>query len=1040
MTDVREPRVSPVGGDPFERALAGKLLEVAETIRPPASWLRVVEVGPGLATHPYLEVGARVVRLDASRAHIDALARCEHRFHAMLAHRLDQGFPEGVRPDDADLVIASGVLHGGVALESALEVLARALAPGGVVAFTHPLDAGTCDVIERATASHGWVCLLRDSVLVELGEGRARTVGRVVARDPRPAEVLPDELHGIDRTACVDRQRVLAAFRRTPFVYEPGSATGRELFDALCSSVQAGSLDLRQLPWPPVSSRPTQTPGCHLLAILPHPDDESVYAGGTIAGIVAAGYDVHLAVATDGAGGRGGADLRRRRGEELLAAAALLGVESLECFGWRDFGKYHDATRTRPFTAVDALRTWPLEASLRRVIRCIRAHRPTVVLSLDPEVDPNYSLHAHHLALGVLATVAFHLAADPTIAPEEGPPWAADEHRVMSPLVEAGESLEVDRVRKRAALAAHASQRYSTESLQRALADPQRPALEASRRMQVRCAVPLWLARAGYRSEDVEIDWSCEADRVLAFERPRSALVDAARAQADARPADPAVRRALDRLADPRCVTVTTGQQVGLLGGPAFTLHKALAAVALAERIERAGVPAVAVFWMATYDHDLDEVRTVPRLERPALRLPLPHDGRAVGPRPLGDGIRLLLDTWWSSMGSGSDDLRALLQRCFRPDATFAEAFACFLADVTHGMGLVLLDPSDPRLCALARPVLARELVGPTRMDEPLRAARARLRASGCGETIETTREVLQAFVTSADGKRHRLRPTAAGVAWSGGELDLHEVSSTLAREPGVFTPAALLRPLVQDAILPTIAYVAGPTEARYLAQLTEAYTWAGIPMPRVIRRPSVHVLGHGDVSTLADVGSRDGLAARAHPLAEIGRAGLPADTGRWFDELEALTDRVASARRTVETGAPVDWVELQAAWHRLDASAAAALAAAQRVLPTWTSAMRRATASLDALGDAPTGTRPLTQMLRLLTRVRRSLLREGRRARPAAIRAWWRAAPVPVPGERRASVAELLARFGPDAPRVILAALQRNFAPEVVVQGEESV
>lgn len=1046
-----------------------RLLEVVLAHRPARSWLRVLDlgIGTGQASVPFVRAGARVIGLDVAPAMLAEAGARYPELHALLEHDLDRGFPTGLREHDADIVLACGVLHHVRALQPALALIARALAPGGLVAFTYLPPASRThepharvDVPERvdaAVGALGWQRCHHESFVAYHADGRsdaAVTYGLVVARDPRPAQALPAALHFIDRTACVDRRRVLEAYDRVPWrgpmrMTSAGAMTcagaSRELLTALRAGLEDGALDLRTLPWPNATpeSRPAAS-GCDLLAILPHPDDESVHAGGTIAGVVDAGLEVHLSIATDGGGGRGGPDLCRRRMRELLRAVATLGIRSVECLGWPDFGKYHDASRSQPYDLVDTLRVWGLEPRLVDVVRSIRAHRPVTVLSLDPEVDPNYSLHGHHLALGLLVAVAFHLAADAEFAPDVGPPWAPLEHRVMSPLAEAtfGEVVELDRGRKRTALLAHASQAYSTASVLRALGDPMQPALEVTRRVQARARVPLWIARARGPSVDLGIDWRFEAGRVLSHRRPRGELVDLLRSQAATRPCDPTVDSALERLADSGTVAVVTGQQVGLLGGPALTLHKALAAVALAQRIERAGVPAVPVFWMATYDHDLDEVRSVPRLGGPPLRFPIASDGRAVGARRLGDDIRVFVESWIDAVGARREGLPTLLHECFSPDATFASAFARFLATITRGMGLVILDPGDPRLCALARPCLERELLGPDRMAAPLGKARARLLAQGRSETVETTRDVLQLFIHDADDRRRRLRATDAGVAWTGGELETSAARALLARAPARISPAALMRPLVQDAVLPTVAYVAGPTEARYFEQLTEAYAWADLPMPRIIRRPSILAMTHRDAATLAAVGSRDVLVESERPEAAIGRAGLPPRALEWLGQIEALIESIATARADARHGTPIDPARLRSAWQDLDTAAPAALVELERVLRTWSSSFGCASSLLNPRARTHPGvassTRPLTRMLRALARIRRSLLREGRRKHVAVMAAWRRVSPSPAAPERRASVAEVLAQLGPESPHAILRALRRNFVADVAVQGEE--
>jgi bacillithiol biosynthesis cysteine-adding enzyme BshC len=1026
-----------------------RLHEALRAHRGVESSLRVLDVGVGTggASEPYLASGARVVGLDVSSSMLD-VARAKHpAFHVLLEHDLETGFPAVLRPGDADVVIACGVLHLLAAAEPTLGVLAEALAPGGVVAFTYvpsscsrfePSDRRDApEAIERAVAALGWQMLLHDT-FVAYREGETPVKwARVVARDPRPAEPLPEALRAIDRTACVDRARLMAAFHREPWRLSddpaPVTQASSDLIGAVREGLAGDVLDLRGLPWPLLRPPSSDIPGCDVLAIFPHPDDESVYAGGTIAGMAEAGARVHLAVATDGGGGRGGSDLCRRRMRELLAATALLGIRAVECLGWPDFGKYHDAARTRPFTQVETIGVWGLDRTLEDLVECIRVHRPAVVLSLDPEVDPNYSLHGHHLALGVLVAVAFHLAADPSHAPEAGAAWAAFEHRVMSPIAEAelGEVFEVDRERKRAALLAHASQRYSTEALCKALEDPSRPALEVSRRVQVRARVPLWLAKTRGPRIDRAIDWAFETRRVLRCERPRGELVEVLRAQARARPRDVAVDRAIDRLADPRTVAVVTGQQVGLLGGPALALHKALAAVALSDRLEASGVRAVPVFWMATQDHDLEEVRVVPCIDGASLRLPIASDGRPVGDRALGNELGPFVDAWIEAVGAR--EIAPLLHACWEPSATFGGAFASFFARITEGMGLVLLDPSDPQVARLARPVLERELLGPRRMSDPLAIERGRMIEEGRRETIDTTRDVLQLFITDQEGRRKRLRPTPAGVAWSGGELDASAAAALLEHAPERFTPSALLRPLVQDALLPTVAYVGGPTEVRYLGQLTSAYAWAELPMPRILRRPSVLASTHADVSTLLAAGGREILAHRDDPEAAIGRSGLARVAQLWLEQVETLIDRLVAWREGAFE--PSSCLE---AYASLDASAHTALVGLDRVLPTWSTALGLAKLLFTPDGPVAPHARAFTRALRGLVRVRRALLREGRRASSEAIAAWRRVSPRPAAPERRASVAEVLARLGPAAPHAILRALRRNLVADVVVQGGE--
>lgn len=251
---------------------------------------------------------------------------------------------------------------------------------------------------------------------------------------------------------------------------------------------QNPGIDLAQIPWPTrIANEATQgRPGCDGLVLLAHPDDETGFSGGTLRNAADQGKTIQIASVTGGEGGQsaGGAKglaLAKERGEELQHVSDLLGAKGIELMGFSDFGKYVDGQRSVPATRQDALERWGLEALVEKMVRSIRENRPSTLLTFDTNNDPDYALHGHHLATGLAASLAFHLAGDPTSFPEQLQqglkPWTPQRQQVVSSFEREGPrftKVDVDPKRKREALEAHGTQVYSLEKMFQAL-DQQQP-------------------------------------------------------------------------------------------------------------------------------------------------------------------------------------------------------------------------------------------------------------------------------------------------------------------------------------------------------------------------------------------------------------------------------------------------------------------------------------------------------------------------------------------------------------------------------------
>jgi bacillithiol biosynthesis cysteine-adding enzyme BshC len=387
------------------------------------------------------------------------------------------------------------------------------------------------------------------------------------------------------------------------------------------------------------------------------------------------------------------------------------------------------------------------------------------------------------------------------------------------------------------------------------------------------------------------------ADNALRSDRPRSAVVAALVRQQEAREASAAAAQAR-RLADPRSTIVITGQQAVLFGGPLYVLYKALAAVVVARELEaRRGSPVVPVFWVAADDHDFAEIRSTTILDEAGQILDIrytPHrepSGQPAAQIVLDDTVTGLIEDLRVHLPPGlhRDDIVALVASCYRPGVAMAEAFARLLSTLLPD--LVVLNPADPALKAAALPVFERELVEHSPTSRLAAEAGQRLLAAGYHQQVPVRAGFLNLFV-SMDGERRALGwdDGTVEVRGLGRRLPVAEAARLLQADPSAFSAGVLLRPLTQDHMLPTAAYVGGPAEIAYHAQIGPSYVHFGIPRPTLVPRPSVTLV--------------EPAQARAMEADELSLPDLQTDPqgmlSRWarqdYPEVDAAFDRARKA------------------------------------------------------------------------------------------------------------------------------------------------
>lgn len=330
---------------------------------------------------------------------------------------------------------------------------------------------------------------------------------------------------------------------------------------------------------------------------------------------------------------------------------------------------------------------------------------------------------------------------------------------------------------------------------------------------------------------------------------------------------------------------VVTGQQVGLFLGPLYTVYKAASAVVVARTLAmEAGVPVVPVFWLQNEDHDLPEIAScgVPGPVRcDHIAAPIDADNRiSIAHHALPAEVTASLDQLAESLGDGPLATQHLerLRRHYRPGAPWATAFAGVLAELFAPEGLVFLDPRDPALAALAAPIHARALDDSAAIADAMTAQAEALAAAGKPVPIHVRPGAPLSFFHPAGARGPRVRLEAAGrdfVEVGGGERHTPEaLHAALAADPQAFSTSALLRPILQDTLLPTVAYVGGPSEVAYFAQLPPLYAHFGMTMPLAVPRARFRVVDHRTQKLLARLGltaaeveqSEEALLARLRP------------------------------------------------------------------------------------------------------------------------------------------------------------------------------
>jgi len=365
---------------------------------------------------------------------------------------------------------------------------------------------------------------------------------------------------------------------------------------------------------------------------------------------------------------------------------------------------------------------------------------------------------------------------------------------------------------------------------------------------------------------------------------------------------DPATARNLDRLAA-GAVAVVTGQQVGLFSGPAYSIYKAVSALRWADAITAGGTEAVPFFWLATEDHDVAEVNHSDWNTRSGLahyELPLrkEDEGHRVGEIRLSESVKPLVEKSAESLeGPYGEEVARALRESYTPADTYGSAFGKLMARLLAGRGIILIDPLDARLHRLAAGVYCRAVNEADSLRDALLARSNELDRTGYHAQVKVTRETTLLFY-NVNGRRQPLRRRNGNFTAGKISFTPHELCAAIEKNPEAFTANVLLRPVIQDTILPTAAYIGGPAEIAYMAQAQVAYKTLLGRMPAILPRAGFTLVEPAIARLLTKYGLeiRDVFRGRQHLRSKMEQHSLPRSLARRFELDEKALRRILGA------------------------------------------------------------------------------------------------------------------------------------------------
>jgi bacillithiol biosynthesis cysteine-adding enzyme BshC len=316
----------------------------------------------------------------------------------------------------------------------------------------------------------------------------------------------------------------------------------------------------------------------------------------------------------------------------------------------------------------------------------------------------------------------------------------------------------------------------------------------------------------------------------------------------------PNMKRKLTLLNKKGSQVIITGQQLGLMTGPLYTIYKALGAVKLAEMLTAViNKPVVPLFWLEGEDHDLKEANKIRLLdlENKVRRLELKGfsspNRYPVGELTIGTGIENLIQEL-ERLYPDSEFKSAVLQlmrESYTSPSLWKKAFARLLIKLLGKYAPLIIDASDKRLKKIISPIFKKAIEHSKNISEIMLKNNEQLKKDGYHLQVKFNPLSTNLFLRS-DGEKYLLEMSANGIYHLKGKAKSYskdQLLTLIEQEPERFIPNVILRPVVQDYLFPTLSYVAGPAEIAYFAQIKPLYDFFGVKMPSIFPRPALTLM-----------------------------------------------------------------------------------------------------------------------------------------------------------------------------------------------------
>ncbi|HET6670711.1 MAG TPA: bacillithiol biosynthesis cysteine-adding enzyme BshC [Pyrinomonadaceae bacterium] len=356
----------------------------------------------------------------------------------------------------------------------------------------------------------------------------------------------------------------------------------------------------------------------------------------------------------------------------------------------------------------------------------------------------------------------------------------------------------------------------------------------------------------------------------------------------------------IELLRDEDCLAVVSGQQAGLFTGPLYTIYKALSAVKLAGCLSQRNTKAVPVFWIATEDHDFREVAQAQfiardcRLAAVDVSEALHQENHPVGDVVLDESINTTIGKLLEllPLSEFTPDLESLLRDTWKPGRSYGEAFARLMTALTGKHGLVFLDPQDRRLKSLAAPLYAKAASRAPEIANAIVARSQELEAAGYHAQVTPSENSFPLFLHDETGARHAVTRNSDGKYTAKNSEQAYtvaELTELALQHPEKFSPNVTLRAVVQDFLLPTIAYYGGAAEIAYFAQTAEVYRLVERPTTPILPRSSLTMIERhtGRVLERYGFGLECLFVGQENLLARVVEEHLGTDTAKRFAQTE---------------------------------------------------------------------------------------------------------------------------------------------------------